>query len=73
VARTRAGSFLTVQVEPCEGASGRIVYADPAAVLSAVHAHLADSPGLPAVVTCVLGEQRFQARLLPATDMARAT
>jgi hypothetical protein len=71
-ARTRTGLFLTIRIEPCEDNDGRIVHTDPAAVLSAVHAHLAVSPGLPAVVTCVIGHRHFQARLLPATDLARA-
>jgi hypothetical protein len=71
VARTRAGAFLTISIEPCED-DGRIVHTDPAAVLSAVHAQLAASSGLPAVITCAIGQQRFRARLLPATDMARA-
>ncbi|MBO0804080.1 MAG: hypothetical protein J2P25_13530 [Nocardiopsaceae bacterium] len=71
VARTRAGSFLSIRIEPRE-TSGRIVHVDPAAVLSAVHARLAVDPGLPVVLTCVIGQRRFQARLLPTTDTARA-
>ncbi|MBO0819495.1 MAG: hypothetical protein J2P26_01445, partial [Nocardiopsaceae bacterium] len=49
VARTRAGSFLTVRIEPRQ-AGGRIVHTDPAAVLSAVHEWLARDPALTAVI-----------------------
>lgn len=71
VARTRAGLFLTIRIEPRE-AGGRITRTDPAAALSAVHAWLAVEPGLPAVIACVTGDQRFQVRLRPATDMTPA-
>jgi hypothetical protein len=71
VARTRAGSFLTIRIEAREDDDGRIVRTDPAAVLSAVHARLAADPGLPAVITCVTGQQSFRVRLLPAADVAQ--
>nr|WP_306305257.1 translation initiation factor 2 [Streptomyces hygroscopicus] len=68
VVRTRSGSLLSVRIEPCRE-SGRIVYTDPAAVLSAVHAWLAMHPAVPVDIRCVVGEHSFQVRLTPATTL----
>ncbi|KAF5990809.1 translation initiation factor 2 [Streptomyces sp. WAC00263] len=67
--RRRTGALLTVRVAACRDGD-RIVHADPAAVLSAVHAWLAaqSRPAvLPAYVTCVIGGQSFQAEVSPAS------
>ncbi|MFD7286510.1 hypothetical protein, partial [Streptomyces sp. NPDC059863] len=79
VLRTRSGALLTVRISPCREAD-RIVYADPAAVLSAVHAWLAVHPGPPAAdaaaveIGCRIGERLFPVRFSPTTpDEAELT
>jgi hypothetical protein len=66
VARTRAGSLLSVRITPCQD-SGQIINTDPAAVFSAVHDWLPAHSDLPATVTCVIGGRAFPAHLSPAT------
>ena len=66
VVRTRSGSLLSVRIEP-RREDDRIVCADPAAVLCAVHAWLAARPELSADISCVIGGVAFLARLSPAT------
>lgn len=72
LARTRGGPLVAVGIGRCHD-DGRIVGTDPAAVLSAVHARLAGDPGLPAALTCLVGDHTFPVRLSPATpeDAAR--
>ncbi|MFE2497923.1 translation initiation factor 2 [Streptomyces scopuliridis] len=79
VVRTRSGALLTVRISPCREA-GRIVHADPAAVLSAVHAWLGAHPGQPVAATavteivCQIGGRLFPVRLSPTTpDEAELT
>ncbi|MFE4533689.1 translation initiation factor 2 [Streptomyces scopuliridis] len=78
VLRTRSGALLTVRVSPCRE-TDRIVEADPAAVLSAVHAWLGARPGQSVAatadaITCRTGQWRFPVRLSPATpDEAELT
>ncbi|MFJ2114809.1 translation initiation factor 2 [Streptomyces sp. NPDC087850] len=67
VVRTRSGALLTVRIAPCEESDGRIVRADPAAVLCAVHSWLKTCPALPTAVTCAIGGRSFTARLAPTT------
>jgi hypothetical protein len=66
VARTRAGSLVSITIEPHRG-NGWVVHTDPAAVLSAVHAWLALHPDPSATITCVIGDHSFPTRLSPAT------
>jgi len=66
VARTRAGSLVSVRIDPCRE-DGRIVSTDPSAVLCAVHAWLSERPALPATVICSIGNRDFPTRLRPAT------
>ncbi|ONK09512.1 translation initiation factor 2 [Streptomyces sp. MP131-18] len=66
VARTRSGTPVSVHIEP-RTENGRVLYADPAAVLSAVHAWLLGYDDLPAVLTCVSGGRGFAVSLAPAT------
>ncbi|MGC9541004.1 translation initiation factor 2 [Streptomyces sp. UG1] len=67
--RTRGGPLLSARISPCPEQND-LVYADPAAVLSAVHAALitteADAP--PTTLTCTLGDRSFAVRLAPATQ-----
>ncbi|ANS63872.1 hypothetical protein SLINC_1648 [Streptomyces lincolnensis] len=66
--RTRTGPLLSARIEPCPVPEG-LVYADPAAVLSAVHAALlaaGDGPA-PETLVCAIGDRRFPVRLSPAT------
>ncbi|MFE2842110.1 translation initiation factor 2 [Streptomyces scopuliridis] len=79
VVRTRSGALLTVRISPCREAD-RIVHADPAAVLSAVHAWLGAHPGQPVAATavteivCRIGGRLFPVRLSPTTpDEAELT
>ncbi|MEW2166041.1 translation initiation factor 2 [Streptomyces sp. NPDC007084] len=69
VVRRRAGELLAVRVAPCER-DGRLVWADPAAVLSAVHAWLGSCsgpPDMPVSVTCSVGDLSFRAEVSEAT------
>ncbi|RBM12660.1 translation initiation factor 2 [Streptomyces sp. PT12] len=66
VARTRSGTPVSVRIEP-RTENGRVLYADPAAVLSAVHAWLPGRHGLPADLTCVIGGRGFAVSLAAAT------
>ncbi|MEU0742217.1 translation initiation factor 2 [Streptomyces sp. NPDC006134] len=68
--RVRGGALLRVRISPCRD-GGRIVRADPAAVLSAVHAWLGGRPvpsRMRASVTCVIGGRSFPAELSTAAD-----
>ncbi|MEV6418278.1 hypothetical protein, partial [Streptomyces sp. NPDC051662] len=73
VVRTRSGALLTVRISPCRE-TDRIVHADPAAVLSAVHAWLAMRPGPSAAdatavaIDCRIGGRLFPVRLSPTTS-----
>ncbi|MCT2590800.1 translation initiation factor 2 [Streptomyces sp. N2-109] len=69
VVRARSRSLLSVRIEPRQE-DGRVVRADPAAVLCAVHAWLAGRAGPraeSAELSCVIGGVAFRARLSPAT------
>ncbi|MEU6357840.1 translation initiation factor 2, partial [Streptomyces sp. NPDC047072] len=63
--RTRTGPLLSARIEPCLVPEG-LVYADPAAVLSAIHAALVTATDQTAL-TCAIGEHLFAVRLSPAT------
>ncbi|MFJ9851123.1 translation initiation factor 2 [Streptomyces sp. NPDC101150] len=73
VAQIRHGALLTIRIES-RLEDGRIVYTDPAAVLSAVHARLAGSDDGVAALTCVIGGRPYRVRLSPAApeEAARA-
>ncbi|MDT3399124.1 translation initiation factor 2 [Streptomyces sp. B1866] len=64
--RTRSGDLLAVRLGPAQD-GGLVVTADPAAVLSAVHARLAARSGAPGSVRCLVGGRAFTVRLSPAT------
>jgi hypothetical protein len=67
--RSRAGALLAVRVSACRD-DGRVVRADPAALLSAVHAWLGSRtvPGpLPVTLTAVVGGRPFRVELTTAT------
>jgi hypothetical protein len=72
IVRTRSGAALSVRIEPDRN-GGQAVYADPAAVLSAVHAWLVPEPALPAVLTCLIGNHSYSVHVCAATaqDAAR--
>lgn len=65
------GLLLAVRIAPRQEA-GRVVHADPAAVLSAVHAWSLRHPEPPAALTCLLGDRPFRVTLSPATDSEAA-
>ncbi|MFJ3799953.1 translation initiation factor 2 [Streptomyces sp. NPDC090088] len=72
--RRRAGTLLTVRIAPCRSGD-RVTYADPAAVLSAVHAWLGSHTGptpLSGTVTCSVGGLAFRAEISAATDAQAA-
>ncbi|MEV0640549.1 translation initiation factor 2 [Streptomyces sp. NPDC050619] len=66
--RPRSGPLLSVRIGPCREADG-LAYADPAPVLSAVHAALvAERTGpAPTSLTCAIGPRTFAVRLSPAS------
>ncbi|WP_190057951.1 translation initiation factor 2 [Streptomyces echinoruber] len=67
--RLRSGASLAVRISPYRD-GGRLLHADPAAVLSALHAWWGSRAGTaawPAAVTCVVGGRPFQAVVSPAT------
>ncbi|WP_269464013.1 translation initiation factor 2 [Streptomyces lincolnensis] len=67
--RIRTGPLLSARIEPCPVPEG-LVYADPAAVLSAVYTALlaaGDGPP-PDSLTCAIGDRRFAVRLSPASS-----
>ncbi|MER5213795.1 translation initiation factor 2 [Streptomyces sp. NPDC002838] len=66
--RHGSGPLLSVRIDPCTEADG-LAYADPAAVLSAVHATLTDERADLArtSLTCAIGSRTFAVRLSPAT------
>ncbi|MFE2295026.1 translation initiation factor 2 [Streptomyces sp. NPDC059452] len=67
VLRVRGGDRLfAVRIEPlAEG--GRVVRADPAAALSAVHSWVAKREDPPASFLCLLGDRAFRVLVSPAT------
>ncbi|MEU6994197.1 translation initiation factor 2 [Streptomyces sp. NPDC046465] len=70
VLRRTGGALLSVRIEPHRDADGRVLRADPAAVLSGVHARLADgsdAPAHPVTVRCVVAGRLHRATLAPAT------
>ncbi|HEY5833740.1 translation initiation factor 2 [Streptomyces sp.] len=60
------GPLLAVRIAPGQE-DGLVVHADPAAVLSAVHAWCSRHPGPPLALTCLLGDRAFRVTLSPAT------
>ncbi|WP_306457879.1 translation initiation factor 2 [Streptomyces sp. SA15] len=66
--RPHSGPLLSVRISPCQEPDG-LTYADPAAVLSAVHATLTDerTDPAPTSLTCAIGSRAFAVRLSPAT------
>jgi hypothetical protein len=66
VLRTRSGLLAALELEPLRE-NERVVYADPAAALSAAHAWLSADSSLPAGLTCAVGGRGFAVRLRAAT------
>ncbi|MER6563386.1 translation initiation factor 2 [Streptomyces sp. NPDC001027] len=72
--RRRTGALLAVRIAPCQD-DGRVTYADPAAVLSAVHAWLGNLTGpapLSGAVTCSVAGVLFRAEISAATGAQAA-
>ncbi|MEV0253984.1 translation initiation factor 2 [Streptomyces sp. NPDC050732] len=70
VLRRTGGALLSLRVEPHREPDGRLLRADPAAVLSGVHAWLVDHPGAPTApvsIPCVIADRTHHATLAPAT------
>ncbi|MFI1798320.1 translation initiation factor 2 [Streptomyces sp. NPDC020379] len=67
--RHRSAGPLSVRVEPCL-AAGRVLRADPAAVVSAIHAWLAEAPQVtpPVTLLCDTGPLTVRVRLAPADE-----
>lgn len=67
VTRRSGGPLVSVQIEPSRE-HGEFVRADPAAVLSAVHAWLGGQPVLPANIRCVIAGRTYAVRVEAATS-----
>ncbi|MEV7192735.1 translation initiation factor 2 [Streptomyces sp. NPDC093510] len=70
VLRRTGGPLLSVRIEPHREPDGRVLRADPAAVLSGVHAWLTahpDAPAHPVTIPCVVAARTHHATLTPAT------
>ncbi|WP_239074508.1 translation initiation factor 2 [Streptomyces sp. SID10853] len=67
--RSAQAPLLTVRIEGSAG-EGTVVRTDPAAVLSGVHAWLADNPhpSAPATLHCRVAGRTYRTHLAPATD-----
>ncbi|MEG9553717.1 translation initiation factor 2, partial [Streptomyces baarnensis] len=65
------GRLLAVRAEP-RIEDGRVVRADPAAVLSAVHAWVVKREEPPPALHCVLGHRDFRVVVSPATAAEEA-
>ncbi|WP_116212754.1 translation initiation factor 2 [Streptomyces olivoreticuli] len=65
--RHRSAGLLSVRVEPCR-TTGRVLRADPAAVVSAVHSWLYETPrwAPPVTLVCDTGPLTVRVRLTPA-------
>ncbi|MGW3957789.1 translation initiation factor 2 [Streptomyces sp. NPDC004752] len=73
--RRRTGQLLAVRIGPCRD-NGRVIYGDPATVLSAVHVWLQGRSGSEtrsASLMCSVGNQSFRAEITPATAVEADT